>query len=140
MGCLRDDNASRIGSCLETRRHVRRIPHRRIVHAEIVADAPHHHEAGVEALPHLKADSPPMLEFFPISLECLPNSQRRMDGALRVILVGDRGAEQRHDPVAEELVHGALVAVHLGQHQFEGTIHQPVHVFRVEPFGERGEP
>jgi hypothetical protein len=110
------------------------LPHR------VVADASHHYEPGVEAPPHLKADPPPTLEFFPIPLQGLPNSERRMDGALRVILVGDRGAEESHDAVPEELVHGALVAVHLGQHQFEGAIHQPVNVFRVEPLGERGEP
>jgi hypothetical protein len=31
-----------------------------------------------------------------------------------MVFVGDGGAEQRHDAVAEELVHGALVTVHLG--------------------------
>ena len=39
--------------------------------------------------------------------------------ALRVVLVRDRRAEERHDAVAEELVDRALVAVDLGQHQLE---------------------
>jgi hypothetical protein len=62
-----------------------------------------------------------------------------MDRALGMILVGDRRAEQRHDPIAEELVHGAIVAVHLGQHQFKGAIHQAMDFFGVESFGERSE-
>jgi hypothetical protein len=32
-----------------------------------------------------------------------------------VILARDRRPEQRHEPVAEELVDRALIAVHLGQ-------------------------
>ena len=38
--------------------------------------------------------------------------QRRVAGALGVVLVGDRRAEQRHDAVAGVLVDGALEAMH----------------------------
>ena len=60
-----------------------------------------------------------------------------MHRAPRVVLVRDGRAEQRHDPVAEELVDRALVAVHLGQHQLEGARHEAVDVLGVEPLGER---
>ena len=46
-----------------------------------------------------------------------------MDGALGVILVRNRRPKERHDAVAEELVHRPFVAVHLRQHQFKGPIH-----------------
>jgi hypothetical protein len=58
---------------------------------------------------------------------------------LRVILVSDGRAEQCHDPVAEELVHGALVPVHLGQHQLEGAGHEGVDLLGIEARGDRGE-
>ena len=61
-----------------------------------------------------------------------PDAERRVHRALRVVLVGDGRAEQRHDPVAEELVDGALVAVHLGEHQLEGAGHQAVDVLGIE--------
>jgi hypothetical protein len=63
-----------------------------------------------------------------------------MDRPLRVVLVRDRRPEERHDPIPEELIHRPLVAVDLRQHQLEGPVHHPVHVFRVEAFGEGGEP
>jgi hypothetical protein len=63
-----------------------------------------------------------------------------MDGALGVILVRNRRPKERHDAVAEELVHRPLVAMHLRQHQLKGPIHQAVNLFRIEPLRERGEP
>jgi hypothetical protein len=47
-----------------------------------------------------------------------------MHRAACVVLVGDRRTEQRHDAVTEELVHRALVPVHLGQHEVEGPAHE----------------
>ena len=44
--------------------------------------------------------------------QLLAQVERRVAGALGVILVRDRRAEQRHDPVAGVLVHRALEAVH----------------------------
>ena len=41
------------------------------------------------------------------------------DRAARVILVGERRAEERHEAVAEELVDRALVAMHLGERDLE---------------------
>jgi len=63
-----------------------------------------------------------------------------VDGPARVILMGDGGAEQRHDAVTEKLVDRALVAVHLAQHQVEGAAHEPVDFLGVETLGQRGEP
>jgi len=59
--------------------------------------------------------------------------------SLRVILVSDGRAEQRHDPVAEELVHGALVPMHLGQHQLEGAGHEGVDFLGIEARGDGSE-
>jgi hypothetical protein len=41
-----------------------------------------------------------------------------------VILVGQRRAEERHDPVAHHLVHRALEAVHGLHHAFEHGVEQ----------------
>jgi hypothetical protein len=40
----------------------------------------------------------------------------------RVVFVRDRRPEQRHEAVAEELVHGAFIAMHLGERQFEEPV------------------
>jgi len=45
--------------------------------------------------------------------------ESRVAGTHRVILVGDRRPEQRHDPVAHHLVHCAFVAVDRFHHVFK---------------------
>ena len=102
---LGNQDPSRVGRCLKTRRHVRRVPHGGVVHAQIVPNTPHHDETSVEALPHLEADPLPALEFSLIALQGLADPQGRMDGALCVILMRNRRSEERHDAVAKELVH-----------------------------------
>ena len=50
-----------------------------------------------------------------------------------VILVGDRRAEERHDPVSRELIHGALVAVHRLHHAVEAPVHDLVQLLGIDP-------
>jgi hypothetical protein len=54
--------------------------------------------------------------------------------------VGNGGAEERHDAVAQELVDRAFIAVHLTQDQLEGPVHELMHLFGVKSFGNGGEP
>src|SRR6266850_8531502 len=63
-----------------------------------------------------------------------------MDGALGMILVRNWRTKEGHEAVAQELIDGALVPVDLLEHQRKGTVHQLVHVFRVELLGNRREP
>src|SRR5690348_1153781 len=49
-----------------------------------------------------------------------------------MILMRDRGAEQREDTVAGRLRHIALVAMHRVHHQLERGIDQPARLLRVE--------
>ena len=62
--------------------------------------------------------------------------QRRVAGPPRVVLVGDRGAEDGHDPVAGELVDGALEALdRLGQDR-EEALHDLAPLLGVLLLGE----
>jgi hypothetical protein len=140
MDGVGNQDATRVGRRLEAGRYVRRVPHRGVVHAQIVPDASHHYEARVETLPHLETDASPPPQLLLIAFQRFPDPQGRMDRALGVVLMRDRGPKERHDSVPEELIHGPFVAVHLGQHQLEGLAHQAVDVFRVEPLREGGEP
>ena len=56
-------------------------------------------------------------------------------GAHRVVLVGERRAEEGHDPVAHDLVHGPLVAVNGLHHPLEDRIQQLPGLLGV-PVGE----
>ncbi len=61
-----------------------------------------------------------------------------MQRAPRVVLVGDRRAEQRHDAIAGELVHRAFPVVDGVQHELEGAVHQLMELLRVEGAGQLG--
>src|SRR2546430_2621370 len=72
-------------------------------------------------------------------LERPSDAERRLDGTACMVLMGDGGPEERHDAVTEKLVDRALVAVHLGQHEVEGSAHQAVDFLRVDTLGQRSE-
>lgn len=42
-------------------------------------------------------------------MQSFPDPQGRMDRTLGVVLMRDRGPEQRHDPIPKELIHRPLV-------------------------------
>ena len=52
------------------------------------------------------------LQLVGVARKLVAQMQRRVAGALRVVLVRDRRAEQRHDAVAGELVDGPFEALH----------------------------
>ena len=55
--------------------------------------------------------------------DVVEHPQRRVAGAPGVVLVGDRGAEDGHDPVAGEFVDGALEAAHVVGEDREEALH-----------------
>ena len=138
IGRLGDRDASGFARLLESRRHVRGIPDGGVVHPQVVADAPHDDDAGVEPLPNAEGDATAN-ELCLIASQCVGDAQSRVHRPSRMVLVGDGRAEQRHDVVTQELVHGALVAVHLGQHQLEGSAHEAVDFLGVEALRQRRE-
>src|SRR2546428_457561 len=74
------------------------------------------------------------------SLERQSDAERRLDGPACMVLMCDGRPEERHDAVTEKLVDRAFVAVHLGQHEVEGSAHQAVDFLRVDTLGQRSEP
>ena len=93
------------------------VAERGVVHPEVVTDFPYDDQAAVDP------DSD-------LQLRPRSDAQRRQDRAPGVVLVRDRGPEQRHEPVAEELVDRALVPVHLGQRYAEEAVDGQVELLR----------
>ena len=115
---------ARLRELLHPLREAHRVPHRGVVHPEVLADRPHHHLARVDPDPHREVDALAAPQLGRVGGELLLEVQRRVAGALGVVLVGDRRPEQRHDAVAGELVDGALEAVDaLGEDREEAIHH-----------------
>ena len=60
--------------------------------------------------------------------------------ALGIVLVRARGAEDRHDRIAHELLDEALVALDRDRHLAEEVGLDRAHLLGIESFAERGEP
>jgi hypothetical protein len=55
-----------------------------------------------------------------------------------VVLQGQKSPEKGHETVAEELIHGALVAVDGVRHQPQEPVHELVHGLRVQLLSQLG--
>src|SRR5262249_9098925 len=108
-----------------------RLPDRRVVHVQIGADGPDDNLARIEA--HADLDGHPVGPEDALSVlrDRLLHPERRVARPDGVVLVGDRRAEQGHDPIAHDLVDGALVAMHCLHHPFEHGIEKLPRFLRV---------
>jgi hypothetical protein len=81
------------------------------VHPQIVADLTDNHLAGVEAHPDGEPEAVREAHLVRVASQLLLKVEHRATRTLRMILVRDRRAEERHDAVARVLVDGVLEAV-----------------------------
>jgi hypothetical protein len=108
-----------------------------VVHAEIVADRAHQHLARIEADPDAHLDAVGGARAVRLQLHRALDRERRVAGAHRVVLMRDRRAEQRHDPIAQDPVDGALVAVHAVHHHSQRRIQDAPRVLRIGVLDQR---
>src|SRR3989441_4442855 len=109
---------------------------RGVVHAQVIADSADDDLAGVEAHPHREIEPALAPHVFGERPEVARQLERGGAGALGVILVGDRGAEERHDAVAGVLVDGPLVAVDTVREDPEEAIEEAMPFLGIDALGE----
>jgi hypothetical protein len=103
---------------------VRGLPHRRVVHAEIAPYGADDDLSRVQADADVSAHGLGSPERLGVAGHGLLHLERRIAGAHGVVLVGDRRAEQRHDPIAHDLVDGPLIPVDRLHHSLEHRIEE----------------
>jgi hypothetical protein len=94
--------------------------------------------SGVEAHAHAQLQAAAAAYLLGIGLHGRLHGQGGIAGAQGVIFVGNRGAKQGHDAVAEHLIHRALEAVHGVHHAMDGGIEELLRGFGVEAADEFG--
>src|SRR5215470_3289867 len=109
---------------------------RGVVHAQVVPDPAHDDLAGVQAHPHRELEPPLAPHVFGERAELTRQIEGGGAGALGVILVGDRGAEERHDAVTGVLVDGPLVSVNAASKDTEEAIEQAMPFLGVDALRE----
>ena len=87
IGALGNLDRAGLRSLLHTRRHVDRVPHRRILRPQIRPDVANHHQPGVDAHPHIEVDAPVPLDFLSVGRNAVDNIQTRQDCPLWIVLM-----------------------------------------------------
>jgi hypothetical protein len=98
---------------------------------EVAADRPDDHLARVQANPDMDRNAGRALNLRCIAFDGLLHAERGVARPHRVILVGHRRAEERHDVVAHHLVHRALVPMNSLHHSFEHGIEDATRLLGV---------
>ena len=128
----RQPYASGRGQMLHARRQMGGQADCRVFERQIAVNSAHDHFARIDANPNLQlhAMSPARLV---VQLQNRGlHSQGRVTAAYRMIFVSQRGAEQRHDSIAENLVHGSFKSMHRFHHLLQNWIDDFARLFRVE--------
>ncbi len=116
------------GACRRNLLHpggeVRRLADGRVVHVEVAADRPHHHLSRIQPHSDLYRNCAGPPDFVTVPAHALLHPERGIAGPDSVVLVRDRRAEERHDPVAHDLVDGALVTVDGVHHALEHGVEE----------------
>ena len=105
-------------------RQVRGLADRGVVHVEIAADGPDHDLARVQPDADLERDAVGATHLLGIPAHGGLHVERGIARPHGVVLVGERRAEERHDPVAHDLVDRALVAVDGLHHPLEHRVEE----------------
>ena len=131
-GRRRQPDAAGGGQLLHARSQVGGLPHGRVIHVQVVANGPHHHFPRIEAHAHAQLQAPGAAHLFGGGLHGGLHGQGRIAGAQGVIFVGNRGAKEGHNAVAQHLIHRALEAVHRVHHVVEGGIEELLGGFGIK--------
>src|SRR5262245_38295475 len=104
--------AARTRKLLHPRGDMSGLAHRGVVHTEVVPDGAHHDLSRVEPNADLYDDAMTAEDFVGMTSQAFVHAERRIAGPDSVILVSEWRSEQRHDPVAHDLVNRSFVPVH----------------------------
>src|SRR4029453_11014430 len=120
---LRDTDVPRLGARLHALREAHDVSLGRELHAQVVANSSDYDLARVE--PNADRERQPVLsaDLARVDAGGVTQMERRVAGALRVILVGDRRAEERHATVPGELVDEALESLGAVTEDAEEALH-----------------
>src|SRR5207253_9018140 len=138
MGGLGNENAARIGSCLQARRGVDRVADGSVLDPAACANLADDHLAGMDARPHgeLRAEAPPNL--LGVLADADHQVERGPDRTLGVVLMRYRGAEDCQDTVPGKVLDRSAVRLDHPDRARNRLAYHQLDLLRVEPFSQRG--
>ena len=133
LGVFGDDDRASRRERLHPRRQARRVADRRVLGVRVVgANRAYDHLAGVESDANFHRRISGRAQLCRVAAHFLLHAERRVKSALRMVLVRNRGSEQREDSVAGGLHDVTVVAMHRVDHQLQRGIDECARFFGIE--------
>ena len=118
VGGLARHDRTPAGQALQTGGQAGRVPDGYIVGVQVVgADRAHYDLAAIDAHANFQVDTTLPQQCVGVLSGRLLHAQRRIQGAVGMIFMGDGGAKEGEDAIAKRLGHIALVAMDCFHHQ-----------------------
>ena len=111
-----------LGQLFRARGQMGRLADGRVVHSQVAADGADHHLARVQADSDLDHDPVTPADLLRIATNGRLHVERRIARPHRVVLMGEGRPEEGHDPIAHDLIDGALVAMNGLHHPLEHRV------------------
>ena len=124
------------GELLHPLREPDRMTDRGIGHVAALADRADDDLTRIHADPHGEIEAGRFAQLIAEPGQLTSHLQGREACPARVVLVRERGAEDRHDAVAGELVDGTLEGVHADREKLEAAVHYRAPLLGIDPLGE----
>jgi hypothetical protein len=133
-----DQNLARLCQRLEACGDVRGVAHRSVLGLDRVADESEHSRSRVYADAEVEIEAVLGFDLTGVGHARFLDFEPGANGPLGVILVRDRGTEERQDRIAHQAGHRAAIARHRAVHEGKSAVHHVRPVFRIQLFGDRG--
>src|SRR5229473_2608376 len=135
---LANYDAARRRHGLHPRREVGRMTHRGVLSVPAAMDHPQDYFTGIDPDTDLDSRLAPLFELLAATAKRGAHRERRVQRALRMVLVCDRRAKQRENPVACRLHDVAVVEMRRVDHQLERWVDNCARLFGVKAAHQLG--
>ena len=136
-----DEDRARLGLRLEPRRDVHGVAHRPVLDARAGADRPDHDGSRLHADPDAEPVDPPApADLVGELAHLLHDPQSGEEGALGVVLVRDRRAEEREHAVAGQVLDRPAERLDRPDDPADRVADHELQLLRLEALPERGGP
>jgi hypothetical protein len=136
LGGLPDENRPRLSQALQTSGDVGGVADGGVIHAQVIANAADHHQAGIQAQAQANLHVALGFELLVIGVDRFLDHQGRHDRPESMVFEGHGGPKKSHQAVSQELIHRPLIAMDGFSHQPQGLVHDLVHRFGIQTLGQ----
>jgi len=120
-GVGRQEGTPRMRQLFHMGSQMHRLTNGRVIHVQIIADRAHHHLTGIEPDPHLHGETLGAAHVLGIGPDRRVHGQRGVTRPHGMVLMRNGGAKQRHNTIAHDLIHRAIMRSNTGSSSWRAS-------------------